>query len=63
MTPGAEPCYPVNDPVNEALAEAYRRRAGNEKRVIMGGRLGTYRYLDMDDAAALSLGIADRLFR
>ena len=46
--PGMEPCYPVNDEKNNALAEAYRKLAAEEKDVVFGGRLAEYRYYDMD---------------
>ena len=46
-THGCEPYYPVNDDANAALYGRYHALAGNEKNVIFGGRLGTYRYLDM----------------
>lgn len=45
--PGKEPYYPVNDERNNALAEEYRKLAGNEKNVIFGGRLAEYKYYDM----------------
>lgn len=45
---GAEPFYPVNDARNEALYAAYRQLADGERKVIFGGRLGEYRYYDMD---------------
>lgn len=44
---GMEPYYPVNDEKNNALAEAYRSLAEQEKDVIFGGRLGQYKYFDM----------------
>lgn len=44
---GMEPYYPVNDEKNNALAEAYRFLAEQEKDVIFGGRLGQYKYFDM----------------
>jgi len=44
---GSEPYYPVNDSHNEEIYGKYRALAGKEKNVIFGGRLGTYRYLDM----------------
>ena len=44
---GMEPYYPVNDEKNNALAEAYRSLAEQEKNVIFGGRLGQYKYFDM----------------
>ena len=47
-TPGEDPYYPVNDDANNRLYEAYRELAGRETNVIFGGRLGEYRYYDMD---------------
>ena len=44
---GSEPYYPVNDCINAELFERYQVLAEQEKNVIFGGRLGTYRYLDM----------------
>jgi len=44
---GMEPYYPVNDERNNALAEEYRKMAGQEENVIFGGRLGQYKYFDM----------------
>ena len=46
--PGDEPYYPINDRKNNDLADAYRRLALSENQVIFGGRLGDYRYYDMD---------------
>ena len=46
--PGDEPYYPINDRKNNDLAAAYRSLAAAESRVIFGGRLGDYRYYDMD---------------
>ena len=42
-----EPYYPVNNDRNNALAEEYRKLAAQEKDVIIGGRLGQYKYYDM----------------
>ena len=53
--PGEEPYYPVNDEKNTQLYEAYRALAGKESRVIFGGRLGEYRYYDMDAVIAAAL--------
>lgn len=50
-----EPYYPVNDERNNALYEKYRKLAGNESKVIFGGRLGLYKYLDMDKTVAAAL--------
>lgn len=46
--PGVEPYYPINDEKNNTLYEAYRVLADKEKNVIFGGRLGEYKYYDMD---------------
>ncbi len=46
--PGDEPYYPVNDPKNSALYEKYKALADAEKDTIFGGRLGEYKYYDMD---------------
>ena len=45
---GMEPYYPVNDDRNSKLYEKYKELAEKEQSVIFGGRLGLYRYLDMD---------------
>ena len=47
--PGDEPYYPVNDEKNGKLFERYRALAAQEKNVLFGGRLGQYKYYDMDD--------------
>ncbi len=46
--PGDEPYYPVNDEENGALYEKYKELAEKEEKVIFGGRLGEYKYYDMD---------------
>ena len=53
--PGDEPYYPVNDEKNSALYRRYAEMAEKEERVIMGGRLGSYRYYDMDQVIASAL--------
>ena len=53
--PGDEPYYPVNDEKNENLYKRYRALADREDRVLFGGRLGEYRYYDMDKVIASSL--------
>ena len=45
---GDEPYYPVNDERNGKLYQEYRKMAESEERVVFGGRLGEYRYYDMD---------------
>ena len=46
--PGIEPYYPINDDRNNELSDRYRELAKNEAQVIFGGRLGNYKYYDMD---------------
>ena len=58
--PGDEPYYPVNDEKNGARYAAYRRLAEKEKNVIFGGRLGEYRYYDMDAVIAAALERAEQ---
>lgn len=53
--PGMEPYYPVNDAKNTALYVQYRRLAEETPGVIFGGRLGQYRYYDMDKVIAAAL--------
>lgn len=57
-SPGVEPYYPVNDEANTALYEKYRALAEQEESVIFGGRLGHYRYYDMDKVVAAALEAA-----
>lgn len=56
--PGVEPYYPVNNDKNNALYKKYEELAAERKDVIFGGRLGLYRYLDMDKIIALALETA-----
>lgn len=58
--PGGEPYYPVNDARNNAVYEAYRLLAEKEEKVVFGGRLGEYRYYDMDQVIAKALACAER---
>lgn len=53
--PGDEPYYPVNDEKNSALYEKYRKLAEAEDKVVFGGRLGSYKYYDMDQVIAAAL--------
>lgn len=57
---GDEPYYPVNDEKNGALYQEYRKLAKKEEKVIFGGRLGEYKYYDMDAVIASALDAADR---
>lgn len=56
---GDEPYYPVNDEKNNRLYEAYLELAKREKNVLFGGRLGEYRYYDMDKTIAAALALAE----
>lgn len=60
--PGDEPYYPVNDEKNGQLYEAYKKLAQKEDRVIFGGRLGEYKYYDMDAVIASALEMCEKLF-
>ena len=53
--PGDEPYYPVNDERNSTLYASYKVLADKEERVIFGGRLGEYKYYDMDQVIAAAL--------
>ncbi len=52
---GMEPYYPVNDEKNNALFAEYKKLAEKEENVIFGGRLGDYKYYDMDKVVAAAL--------
>ena len=55
---GMEPYYPVNDEKNQRLYEEYRALAEKEPNTIFGGRLGSYRYYDMDKVIRAALDCA-----
>lgn len=57
--PGDEPYYPVNDEKNGALYARYREMAQGETKVIFGGRLGEYKYYDMDAVIGAALERAE----
>ena len=57
--PGDEPYYPVNDDKNSALYAQYKALADKERKVVFGGRLGTYAYFDMDQIVATALAKFD----
>ncbi len=59
-TPGMEPYYPVNDEVNGKLYEKYKELAAKEEKVIFGGRLGTYKYYNMDQVIAEALALCEK---
>ena len=58
--PGIEPYYPINDKKNEKILMTYRELAQNENNVIFGGRLGEYKYYDMDATIAASLKLSEQ---
>lgn len=57
----SEPYYPVNDEKNNKLYQRYRELADREPNVVIGGRLGEYRYYDMDAVIAVALDKAGEL--
>ena len=56
--PGDEPYYPVNDKKNSDLYQEYRKLADQENKVLFGGRLGEYKYYDMDKVIEEALKIS-----
>ena len=58
--PGDEPYYPVNDAKNGALYAQYKALADAEEKVCFGGRLGEYKYYDMDAVIASALDFCKR---
>ena len=60
--PGDEPYYPVNDQRNGELYQQYKTLADREEKVIFGGRLGEYKYYDMDAVIASALSKCEELF-
>ncbi len=59
--PGDEPYYPVNDEKNGKLYEEYKKLADAESNVIFGGRLGEYKYYDMDKVIASALDMCKKV--
>jgi len=57
---GDEPYYPVNDEKNGKLYQLYRDLADREKGIIFGGRLGEYKYYDMDKVIESALAMCDK---
>jgi UDP-galactopyranose mutase len=57
---GDEPYYPVNNERNDALYQQYKELSEKEKRVIFGGRLGGYKYYDMDKVIASALELCEK---
>ena len=59
--PGDEPYYPVNDEKNSALYQKYKALADQEEKVIFGGRLGEYKYYDMDKVIGVALAKSEEV--
>lgn len=59
---GLEPYYPINNPTNSLLYKKYKHLAKAESTIIFGGRLGMYRYLDMDDTIEQALLLVKKEF-
>ena len=60
--PWLEPYYPVNDAENSALYAQYQQLAAQQENVIFGGRLGQYRYYDMDKVIRAAMDELEKLF-
>ena len=61
--PGDEPYYPVNDEANTALYQRYKALADADGKTIFGGRLGEYRYYDMDAVLLSALALVEKELR
>lgn len=59
--PGDEPYYPINDARNTELYQRYEEMARSEDKVVFAGRLGGYKYYDMDKAIAAAMGLVGEL--
>ena len=57
---GMEPYYPVNNEQNNTLFDKYRELAEKESKVIFGGRLGNYKYYDMDKVIEAALEMCEK---
>ena len=57
---GEEPYYPVNDEKNQALYQQYKALSEKEEKVLFGGRLGEYKYYDMDVIVASALDFSKK---
>lgn len=59
---GDEPYYPINNDTNDNLYAKYKELSEKENKVIFGGRLGMYKYYDMDDTIMAAFELAKKLF-
>ena len=57
---GDEPYYPVNDARNGLLYQQYKKMADKEPQIIFGGRLGEYKYYDMDKVIEVALELCEK---
>lgn len=57
---GDEPYYPVNDEENSSLYQAYEQLAAKQNKVLFGGRLGQYKYYDMDKVIRAALTMSQK---
>ena len=60
---GMEPYYPVNNEKNQILYQKYRKKAQQQEKVFFGGRLGEYKYYDMDKVIASAMNGWEALHR
>ena len=60
---GMEPYYPVNNEKNQMLYQKYREQAQQQEKVFFGGRLGEYKYYDMDKVIASAMNGWEALHR
>ena len=60
---GMEPYYPVNNEKNQMLYQKYREKAQQQEKVFFGGRLGEYKYYDMDKVIASAMNGWEALHR
>ena len=58
---GMEPYYPVNDAKNQELYKKYNELASKEHNVLFGGRLGEYKYYDMDKVIESAMQMVEKL--
>ena len=58
---GMEPYYPVNDEKNQTLYQEYAKKAAEEEKVIFGGRLGEYKYYDMDKVIESAMNMWEQI--
>ena len=60
-TPEKEPYYPINDEKNNNLYEKYKELADEDSKVVFGGRLGRYKYYDMDKVIEGALILSEKI--